>query len=258
VPPFADSLSLLLSFAALHPLSCTWGLAGVLKLSAKARGALRQPAFLAQAAVAFPLGATTIRTFLGYLPSRLGGYSKYGWGPLVGAPAKGFGGVTTPTSSLLGVKAWVIDGFRWDTGLLLHAAAFASLLLSAPRLVFNFLRALPWKRVAGSRGGLRLVLPFCLAPLALVLEMLLFLAGFPDARFTLHGDGYITLTVSAKRLRTVVLLADGSHRQSYVPTCEEMARPRGPHVEGIWLDFFRPVQSPLPRLRYPDPWFRRR
>lgn len=235
---------------AAYPLSCLWGLGRVTRLLRNGDWGRLRPATLAQAAAGSPLAEATVASFLWYLPPVLGGTYRYLQKPLLEDPAGGFAAPAAPTSSFLGINSWCAELFRQDTGLRLHAAAFASLLLSAPGLLLGFLFSLPWKRVSGTRVSLTLL--FAFAPLALVLELLFLYAGYPGIRFALHGGTRLTLVVRVKFLRSVVRFATGASPGSNRELAEFLTNTRGAPRGGVRADFYRSPVPPFPR-RLPGP-----
>jgi hypothetical protein len=235
---------------AVYPLSCLWGIGVVGRLLRRGKGGRPQLPTLAEAAAGSPLAEATVASFFRYLPPVLGGTCQYIQKPLLEDPVGGSVAPAAPTSLFLGINAWRPGSFRRDTGLRLHAAAFASLLLSAPGLLLGFLCSLPWKAV--SRNRVSLTLFFAFAPLALVLELLLSYAGYPRTRFVLNGGTRLTLVVHANVLRNVVRFATGSSLGSYRELAEFLTRtgdgPRG----RVRADFYRPPVPPFPR-RPPGP-----
>lgn len=249
----ADPLLLSTPLLAAYPLSCLWGLGRVARLLRGGDWGPLWPATLAEASARSPLAEVTAATFLPYLPPVLGGTYQYLQDPLLQDPAGGPGAPAAPTSSSLGISSRRIDGYRWDTGLRLHVAAFASLLLSFPGLLLRFFGSLPWKAVSGSR--LRLSLSFAFAPLALVLELLLSYAGHPRIRFALHGGTRLILDVHANALRNVVRFATGASPGSNRELVKYLTR-KGDGPRGrVRAGFYR---SPVPPVSPPAPWARAR
>jgi hypothetical protein len=223
----------------------------VARLVRRGKWGLLQPSTLAEAAAGSPLAEATVASFLRYLPPVLGGTCQYFQDPCLKGPAGGSAAPAAQTSLFLGIKTWFPGSFRRDTGLRLHAAAFASLLLSAPGLLLGFLGSLPWKAVSQTRVSLTLLSAF--APLALVLELLFSYAGHPRIRFTLHGGTRLTLVVRVKDLRAVARLAGRGGLGLSGKVVHFLTRtgdgPRGT----VRADFYRPpvppVSRPAPRAR---------
>lgn len=229
---------------AAHPLSCLWGVGAVSRLRYRVKRGLGLST-LAQGVARFPLAEVTVATFLWYLPPVLGGTYQYLQDPRSEDPAGGSAALAVPTSLFLGIKTWFAGSFRRDTGLLLHAAAFASLLLSAPGLLLHFLGSLPWEAV--SKDRVRLSLLFAFAPLALVLELLLSYAGHPNVRFHLHRGTRLTLVVRVDALRSVILLATGAPSGSNRSLFKFLTRTEGGPEGRVRADFYRSPVPPFPR-----------
>jgi hypothetical protein len=237
-------------FLAAYPLSCLWGLGVVGRLLRGGDWGPLWPSTLAEAVARSPLAEATVASFLWYLPPVLGGTYPCFWDHRLEGPAGGSGAPAAPTSSFLGINTWLPDSFRRDTGLRLHAVAFASLLLSAPGLLLGFLCSLPWKTVSKSRVSLSLL--FAFAPLALVLELLFSYAGHPGIRFAVRGGTRLTLVVRVDALRNVVRLATGASPGSNWELANLLTRTGGGPRGRVRADFYRSPVPPFPG-RSPGP-----
>jgi hypothetical protein len=198
-------------FTVSYPLSCLWGVGLAGKLLIKELRRFYHPKTLAQATALSSLAKVTVDTFLGHLPAELSGHLRYNRGSRLEAPAGGSRSLPAPASPSLGLNLWTLDGFRRDTGLRLHAAAFVSLLLSAPGLLLHFLASLPWEVLP--EGRVRLSLLFAYAPLALVLELLFSYAGLSSIRFTVNGRRRLTLVLRLDELLAVARLGAESRSE---------------------------------------------
>ena len=151
---------------------------------------------------------TTALAFIRHLPAGLGGFSLYGRGPYY-ETAPGESPAPAPVTGCLALVAYAWDSFRKDPALLQASAAFVSLLRAVPGLALLFLQHLPWRvlrRPEGAEGQPRgpqpveLLLPAGCGAIALVVEALLGLAGYPQLVFQPQG-GHLVLVLDREELK---------------------------------------------------------
>jgi hypothetical protein len=177
---------------------------------------LEAPLPAGPSAYSSPLFSTAL-AFIRHLPAGLGGFSLHGRGPYY-QTARGESPAPAPVTDCLALvlRAW--DAFRTDPALLQASAAFVSLLQAVPGLALLFLQHLPWRILsrpdeAGRRGprpqSVELVLPAGCGAIALAVEALLGLAGYPQLVFQPQG-GHLALVLERRELRSLVTWAGGT------------------------------------------------
>jgi hypothetical protein len=173
---------------------------------AAAKDSLARGTSLLALALTSRVAGVTAAHFVELLPNVIGGFTQYDAGVRALDPKWGTAMTPFPVTDCLSLVPAQPCSFSASPAFRLPAAAFASLLLSAPGLLLNFLVHLP---LHYSEKTVTLRLPISCAGLAAVIERLFSLAGAGRVRFTQLGWEWLVLEANVYQLQKVVGLGGG-------------------------------------------------